>query len=327
MSGEKRGLLTLLQGRKKISPLVRRPQNATAPSGPSTQVPPIRHLRMQDEYIQPFKDSLIAFIGRHALTHESIDQRHFQAIVSIFYSDKTNGEKLVQITAKLQEADEYVYGPIKESLGFGRHRETAISYERLYQELLSNFSGAIFGETSLLARVKSFLGRPAETRFRIEETLSIELREAPPGGFDSTPTAPHEGFEDARPRDYRLAITTLYQLIAHHLFSQGGTLSTHTFSLIRSCVSEDILRTGSLSPRSILDIQVRLRSALNDEINPFRKESTKVFYESLEQELFKTGHAFREIAPVYEKYRAELQAEKERMARLQAEAMSMGHFV
>ncbi len=325
MSGqEKRGLLTLLKRRKKTSPLVRRSQDATAAIGPYTQVPPIRHLRMHDEYIQPFKDSMIAFIGRHALTHESMDQRHFEAIVSIFYSDKTNGEKLVQITAKLQEADEYVYGPIKESLGFGRHRETTISYERLYQHLLSNFSPAILGETPLLARVKAFLARPTETPFRIEETLSIELLPAPPGGFNSAP--PHEGFEDARPRDYRLAITTLYQLIAHHLFAQGGTLSTHTFSLIRSCVSEDILTTGSLSPRSILDIQVRLHSALNDEINPFRRESTKVFYESLEQELFKTGHAFREIAPVYEKYRAELQAEKQRMARVQAEALSMGHF-
>jgi hypothetical protein len=280
---------------------------------------------MQDECVQPFQDALIKFIGQHALTHESLDQRHFQAIVDIFYSTRTNGEKLLHITAKLQEADEYVYGVIKETLGFGRHRETALSYERLYQHLLSNFSTAIRGESSLLAKVKSFLGRSPDTRFRIEESRMIRMSDRPSPTESDEPLA-REGFED-RPRDFSLAITTLYQLIAHHRFQGGGTLNTHTFELIRKCVSEDILATGSLSPRSILDIQVRLHSALTDSVNPFRTEATTAFYRTLEDELFRTAHSFAEISGPYETYLAALRAEEERIARIQAEAMSMAHFI
>ena len=278
--------------------------------------PPIAHSSdMIASRIRPFEQALCEFIAKHVLMHYQPTQRHFIHIKKLFSSDKTPGEKLIEITATLQLAVEYPFSKAKKRWGFIRSQHTQVSYDRLYRKLYLEFSEAFADGESLLRKVKTFLGREPDAFFMIERIPSrMPIAAAAPSTEDSLVEIPL-----SVSKDFSLAEAALYTLVAR-FFLEEGNLDANTFRLIRNRLRKPLYETNALSPKNIQDTQVYLYSGIYYEIGNFRSEKTEAFYQNLQCVLFREAYSKERIEIEHHPYRAALLEERAKAAEAAASA-------
>jgi hypothetical protein len=146
-----------------INPVTQAPPEAE-PTG-STEL----RFRTPEISIPKFEKMMHQFVIEHYLTHEKINQRHFQEIIKILKDvEKSPEQKLLDIAVQLQWAQEYIFSKLKKRCGLERKPQTKASYERLYNKLYRDFSHDFIGSESLGDKVRRCLGRDPDSRFTIE---------------------------------------------------------------------------------------------------------------------------------------------------------------